>query len=105
VDKSRFSGLMLQSTPEGIQGLSKSSAVTRETSRCPKLWKHPSILLGVGQACGMRTRPLPFRRAVARRELDFDRALGGYDVAIDKTTDLCYIEDLRGALCERCFVS
>ncbi len=36
-----------------------------------------SILLGVGQACGLRTRPLPFRRAVARRELDFDRVLLG----------------------------
>ena len=53
------------------RALSKSSAVTRERSRHPDV----SILLGVGQACGLRTRPLPFRRAVARRELDLDGAL------------------------------
>ena len=55
--------------------LSKSAAEIRKTSELPQFREQPPLLLGVGQACNLRTRPLPFRRAVARRELDSDGAL------------------------------
>ena len=59
-----------------FRALSKSAAITHTRSEFPQLQEQAPFLLGVGQACDLRTRPLPSRRAVARPELDFDGTLG-----------------------------
>ena len=49
-----------------------------------------SLLLGVGQASSLCTRPLRSRRAVARREPGFHGVLWGQEPFLDVTNVLIY---------------
>ena len=57
------------------QGIINRLTDTGPLVEIPQRLQEQPPLLGAGQACGLSTRPLPSRRAVARRELDFDGAL------------------------------